>query len=588
MSGLQNFVKRSKSGDGQNSQNGQPSGVTRAQIGANLKVERKKTILSHTDQQQSTATLRQNAGPIVPQMVRQPPPEQQPSRRQDRSQPKGDNYDTDAESLDTTVQLSVVQVEDSQKRHEQYAQVIDHIDADDDEEGSDHENSDGEDSYDDEDEGDGYEDHEEDFDSEIPEEVQMRQLDMLNMSPKSHQKYLAGITSLAKSERTRNMFDGVESYPSTTSGPPSNFPQAYGQNQDASSDFDGQLVSPSPQLSAVNSQQYHQNFEQPARHSQAALATRPPMPNHANTVQKAAIIRTEQRADTNNPFHGGGGAAHHLPGLALLPGSKTLPSSHAEAPTASRYHPPVQVNARQVRTQPAHAHQQGNGQVLNSVHLQKTREIQQPAHAKPNQSTGKELARRENVFNSRPHRHPAGEPTDLLRPAEKPLVRQQSAKEVHSYRQESVEDYDRPGLFDMDFNQLKNEDFDTDPRPDNPVLSEDMLDKPLADRLVFVNQSFNAEDKGKFFSSLPTREWEDAGDWFLDQFSSIINRTKLARQQKRKLAEGFEAEVEQRYDEVSKKQRLLESAKGKMKTQGQGLMPKSPRASKSPMPQKRK
>jgi flagellar hook-basal body complex protein FliE len=86
---------------------------------------------------------------------------------------------------------------------------------------------------------------------------------------------------------------------------------------------------------------------------------------------------------------------------------------------------------------------------------------------------------------------------------------------------------------------------------------------------------------------LPTTEWEDAGDWFLDQFSSIIKRTKEARQKKRKLAQEFEKEVEKRHKHVSKKQHQVESAMSKMQTQGQGLVPRSPKPSVSPRPKKR-
>ncbi|KAH7382737.1 extracellular mutant protein 11-domain-containing protein [Phaeosphaeria sp. MPI-PUGE-AT-0046c] len=148
-------------------------------------------------------------------------------------------------------------------------------------------------------------------------------------------------------------------------------------------------------------------------------------------------------------------------------------------------------------------------------------------------------------------------------------------------------DYDFEDLNAIQFDELKREDFDHNPRALPQLLSDDMQRKPLTERLEHVQHNFDAGKQSQFFSALPTAEWEDAGDWFLEQFSSIIRRTKDARQNKRKLAQGFEDEIEKRHDHVSKKQRQVEEAMHKMQTQGEGLMPRSPRASKSPKPKKR-
>ncbi|KAF2727639.1 hypothetical protein EJ04DRAFT_517131 [Polyplosphaeria fusca] len=140
----------------------------------------------------------------------------------------------------------------------------------------------------------------------------------------------------------------------------------------------------------------------------------------------------------------------------------------------------------------------------------------------------------------------------------------------------AIEDYEHSELIQMSFERLKNERFDTDPRAETHVLSEDMLSKPLKDRLHHVQKSLDAGDQTKFFSSLPTDEWEDAGDWFLDQFQGLVNRAKIARQNKRKLAMDFEAEVEKRHYHVVKRQRTVDGALEKMHQKGLGLLPKSP------------
>jgi hypothetical protein len=144
------------------------------------------------------------------------------------------------------------------------------------------------------------------------------------------------------------------------------------------------------------------------------------------------------------------------------------------------------------------------------------------------------------------------------------------------------EDYDEKTLSKMSYEELKNESFDTDPHARPSVLTEDELRKPLVERLRLVQMTLDAGQQSEFFRSLPTTEWEDAGDWFLDQFQDIIKRTKQARQKKRKLAQDLEAEVEKRYEHVSKRQHQVQQAMDKMKAQGEGLVPRSPRPSKSP------
>lgn len=136
-----------------------------------------------------------------------------------------------------------------------------------------------------------------------------------------------------------------------------------------------------------------------------------------------------------------------------------------------------------------------------------------------------------------------------------------------------TEDYDVPDLYKMDYNELKNEDFDTDPRRHDPVLSGDMLNKPLDHRLQYVRKSLATEDQARFFRSLPTAEWEESGDWFLHQFETVIKRTREARHAKRKLAQEFEKEVEKRHRHVDKRIHHVDEAMQQMSAHGQGLIP---------------
>ncbi|KAF2999875.1 hypothetical protein E8E13_008111 [Curvularia kusanoi] len=146
-------------------------------------------------------------------------------------------------------------------------------------------------------------------------------------------------------------------------------------------------------------------------------------------------------------------------------------------------------------------------------------------------------------------------------------------------------DYDSKVLYKMNYDQLKDESFDTDPRAPPSVLPEDVRSQPLPARLEYAQQ-LDPVHQSEFFGTLSTNEWEDAGDWFLDKFSAIIKKTKSARQKKRAAAQELEEEIETRHQHVTKKRRLVEDAMVKMQAQGEGLVPKSPMPSKSPRPRK--
>ena len=181
---------------------------------------------------------------------------------------------------------------------------------------------------------------------------------------------------------------------------------------------------------------------------------------------------------------------------------------------------------------------------------------------------------------SEPHAPHKRQP--LVPAIQEPVAQQQWVEQAPIEEPEAVshEDYDHTTLFGMSYEQLRNESFDTNPLARPSVLSKEDLQKPLVERLELVQQNPDAVQQSEFFQSLPTTEWEDAGDWFLDRFQDIIRRTKEARQQKRKLAQEFEADVEKRHEHVSKRQHQVQQAMEKMKSQGEGLVPRSPRSRK--------
>lgn len=139
------------------------------------------------------------------------------------------------------------------------------------------------------------------------------------------------------------------------------------------------------------------------------------------------------------------------------------------------------------------------------------------------------------------------------------------------------EDYELSELCKMSYDELKLQSLDYNPRAPPPVIPEDMMQASLSERLEFVQHHLEAHDQRKFFDSLPIKEWEEAGNWFADQFGDIIKKMADARRKKRKVAIEFEQEIEMRHKHVAKRQQIVEDAMKKMRASGQGLLPKTPK-----------
>lgn len=61
-------------------------------------------------------------------------------------------------------------------------------------------------------------------------------------------------------------------------------------------------------------------------------------------------------------------------------------------------------------------------------------------------------------------------------------------------------------------------------------------------------KSLTDDQRRAFFSGLSMAEWEESGDWLIEQFSVILQKTKDARVERRKVASVFEAEIKRRYE----------------------------------------
>ncbi|KAF2091605.1 hypothetical protein K490DRAFT_61038 [Saccharata proteae CBS 121410] len=138
-------------------------------------------------------------------------------------------------------------------------------------------------------------------------------------------------------------------------------------------------------------------------------------------------------------------------------------------------------------------------------------------------------------------------------------------------------DYSESQLRDMPYATLENEPFDHDPHAEPLVLPAAQANLPLHERLTAVQRDPDPAAKAKFFASLNLEDWEEAGDWFLDQFGSIVKKMKEARQKKRKIAREFEDEVRKRDAQVASKRRCVEQAMLQMRNQGAGLLQGTPK-----------
>lgn len=526
---LKNFVqKRDRAASPNDHKNGQSYKEDRRAIAANAKVTLRKmhpSVAQQTHRLQMSSGLpsrgfgnTQNTSATV---------QHDSQGRQDSHLHQPDAFDTDAESLDTTIDQSVIQAEPDQVKHVSEQQRGDIVDLD----------SDGRTNEDDED-GESEIVYEEfDYENYV---LRPEDHGFLRQRGQQHLTHEQAIEFLL--EHRPESFRTVkgDSYPSTTDGNPTEWNGKVEPNSEAFDD--GDLASPVLHDQGLH---VHDPMTPPSMHRGLDGERAERYDRQSNKLFKqSAHLRDQQRSS----------------GLTGAPMQSSQPPSYSQANQAlvlsQRLNPPFTrpVQRHDQSVQPPQGQFQGVAQPLNA---------------------GRSAA---------PAQRPSSARNKVV-----PVIQHQVVDPVQLQNNNASPqgDYDFDALKEMGYNELKRESFDHNPRAPLQLLSDDMQQKPLTERLDHVQHNFDAGKQSQFFSALPTAEWEDAGDWFLDKFNSIIQRTKDARQKKRKLAQGFEGQIEKRHEHVSKKMRQVEDAMTKMQAQGEGLVPRSPRPSKSPQPKKR-
>ncbi|PMD47264.1 hypothetical protein L207DRAFT_415795 [Hyaloscypha variabilis F] len=136
-------------------------------------------------------------------------------------------------------------------------------------------------------------------------------------------------------------------------------------------------------------------------------------------------------------------------------------------------------------------------------------------------------------------------------------------------------DYTDEKLKAMKYSDLKAEDWDNYPNPKPFELPAKLRGKPLADQIAYyadrAKKNVDSEDV-LFFEHLSTSEWEQAGDIIVDKFADLLKQLKEKRQEKRRITERFEAEIEAREKAVRGKSNLFDKKFKDMQISGQNVL----------------
>ncbi|EEQ29769.1 hypothetical protein McanMca71_005979 [Microsporum canis] len=133
-----------------------------------------------------------------------------------------------------------------------------------------------------------------------------------------------------------------------------------------------------------------------------------------------------------------------------------------------------------------------------------------------------------------------------------------------------ISDYPRNILETKSFSDLQAEGFDYNPIPAQPLFQHD-THLSLKDKLLRV-KNFTDDQRRAFFSSVTLSEWEECGDLLVEEFCQILQKSKGARQTRRKVAAIFEAEIKRRHDAVEYDGKSIKNRLEDMRAGGIGVL----------------
>ncbi|KAM0246799.1 hypothetical protein ACHAQJ_010091 [Trichoderma viride] len=145
-----------------------------------------------------------------------------------------------------------------------------------------------------------------------------------------------------------------------------------------------------------------------------------------------------------------------------------------------------------------------------------------------------------------------------------------SAPRDKKRRRESL-DYDDMALSNMDYNELQREPFDFDPSKATTHVGIGGSAETLGAKLEQYQHQPEKEQRF-MFRSLDVDDWEEAGDWFADQFADIMQKLREARRNKRRMMQEFENEAASREEAVRLRTEAIDRKLTKMKQDGQRVV----------------
>lgn len=133
-------------------------------------------------------------------------------------------------------------------------------------------------------------------------------------------------------------------------------------------------------------------------------------------------------------------------------------------------------------------------------------------------------------------------------------------------------DYNDAELHAMSFSDLRKQAFDYDPQA--AALQQTAVPPTggsLEERMEHYKNK-GSIDQHEFFTRMTVDEWDEAGDWFLEQFSNVVQKIKKARKAKRTLMTQFEDEIAAREEAVRVKTEGIGKTLEELKQEGQTMM----------------
>jgi hypothetical protein len=134
-------------------------------------------------------------------------------------------------------------------------------------------------------------------------------------------------------------------------------------------------------------------------------------------------------------------------------------------------------------------------------------------------------------------------------------------------------DYDTNILSTMNYSELKDQPFDSNPKA-LPSVILDILSGPevsLEDHLEHF-RGLEPDDQITFFAQMSLDQWEQSGDWFLGRFGEIMSKLKDARRAKRDVSKAFEEELATREQAIRLKAEGIQEVFRQMRAGGEGVL----------------